>query len=127
MSLFKNQVFNFITAYSGSLLIIWWLLSFAATHTPIPEGTEGLPYIDKITHAIIYAILSFLLALWLNKRTPITYTQSLSIFGLLLAYSFLDESLQALVERTPDTQDIAADIVGILIGLFAFFKSKEKA
>lgn len=114
-----------VTRYSGHLFFLWLLLSFTLTHIPIPETGDGLPHVDKLTHVVIYAVLTLLLLLWWNKKEQVKTNSSFLVFIVLLVYALVDEYLQSFVGRTPDIRDIVADIVGIVIGWLLFYRVRS--
>lgn len=99
---------------------------FIATHVPLPEDASPLPYADKVSHVIIYLILTFLLALWWQTRyQPVKRHQLLIIGAIMIIYSIFDELSQGLVGRTPQIWDGVADLVGTFLGL-AFFVGRAR-
>ncbi len=108
------------TLYFGVFLILWWSIAFVITHMPVSENIASTPYIDKITHIILYTVLAFLFSLW--KKSPyIPY-----IILILAIYAIFDEVSQGFVERTPDIQDFLIDVVGICIGSLIFMLVSKK-
>ncbi|MDN5215297.1 VanZ family protein [Fulvivirgaceae bacterium BMA12] len=92
----------------------------------------NIPYFDKIVHAAIFAPLAFLMARGMSRQYEhnarfgnffyITF-----IFSVL--YGGLIEYLQNFVPgRSSEMLDLAANTIGVLIGLgtFHYFKSRKK-
>lgn len=85
---------------------------------------------DKIAHAIMFGMLSFLicrafnsLTVWRKKRT------ALVIIGVLLAtlYGLSDEVHQSfVVVRTADPADLMADFFGAVLGALLFIRLFSK-
>ncbi|MEZ4875668.1 MAG: VanZ family protein [Flavobacteriaceae bacterium] len=95
---------------------------------PISGSSEiHIPYFDKMVHCGIYAVYVFL---WLwyfwghnkeNKKAYFLVPIALCIYGIVI------EILQGrfVATRTEDFWDVIANSIGILIGLFVFYKAKD--
>jgi VanZ family protein len=118
--------FTIFSRLSGTTLLLWWAVTFFLTHTPLPEETQGIPSVDKLTHILMYAGLTFFFALWWFKSKPLTNAQIVTILALTMAYSLADETLQSFVGRDPNIADGIADMVGAIIGL-RIYKSNSRA
>ena len=101
-------------------LALYWPTVFTLTHIPIPETVRQAHFSDKSLHLLTYMILTFLL--WsvmrpfekVHWRRPTTWCVMLAI----VLYALLDEYLQNFVSgRSPDTHDLVANTIGMLIGL----------
>jgi VanZ family protein len=104
--------------------LLYWAALFVATHLPGSEQARPppvIPHLDKLIHAAVFAVLSFLLALGISgwwKAGPRLY---LGVVGLLTLYATLDELSQGLVSRRySDWRDWAADVLGAILGVAAF-------
>jgi len=103
------------------LPLVLWLTGMAAA-TSIPGDlipTLPVPGLDKVLHALLYGGLAFLLQRWLRgglRRPP---ARPLLLAGIVCGiYAVLDELHQlAIPKRTFSFGDLAADAVGIGIGL----------
>lgn len=111
--------------------IVWALVIFILSSLPdIPGPRLNVRFEDKLDHVIAYAILGFLVcrALWYQSRFPRwrqAYARAALVLGIL--YGISDEFHQAFIPgRFSDPWDVAADAVGILLGvlIFKFFLAK---
>ena len=97
----------------------------------LPSSWADLFSVDKFAHAVVYAILTFLLLVGYHRQKE---KQVLSIVLLLSAvfgssfYGFLMELMQYFVfpGRFFEVMDIIANIIGSFIGLFFYTKFKSK-
>lgn len=93
--------------------IFWTLLAIVGTFmlVELNPKEDGLKYVDKIQHALIFFILSVSGCLAFKKKIWIVIL-GLAIFGAII------EVLQATLTttRTGDIYDWLADVAGILIG-----------
>jgi VanZ family protein len=93
-------------------LLFWLLIAITSVLMLIelPKKNDGLPHIDKVQHAVIFAVLtgSGLLA-YAQKKWPVLL--GLAVLGTVY------EVLQAVftVTRKASIYDWLADVVGILI------------
>lgn len=82
----------------------------------------SLPNFDKLAHGAAYWLLGFLLAFGFFKLLRLslkTKQGGVILTGVILG--ILDEIHQIFVPgRTPDPLDVAADAVGIVLGLILF-------
>jgi VanZ family protein len=106
--------------------IAWAALLFALSQIPGPALAElGFDIWDKAAHAVAYAPLGFLVAVWLLRRTPAAEPRELFLRAALAAaiaalYGVTDEIHQSFVPgRQPSASDVAADLVGGAFGGFA--------
>jgi len=104
----------------GVALAAYWIFLFASTHVRLPQDT--LPRnTDKAAHFAAYALLAFLLGLWMSLRRPMTAGRYVLAFAIIAAYGILDELTQIPVGRTADVWDWAADCVGAVLGIGALW------
>ena len=102
-----------------TVLAIYWVLAFVATHVP-PLWADGPrpawePPVgkDKLFHFAGFAALSFLLMNALGRRVVLT-------LGVCLLYGLLDEATQPPFGRTADPYDLLADLLGAAAGIVAW-------
>ncbi|MCA9181398.1 MAG: VanZ family protein [Planctomycetales bacterium] len=114
-----SRVLRKVARIASFCLAIYWLAIFTGTHLPgstMPAVTVS----DKLLHALAYTGLSFLLA-WALPSMGKSLTHVTWAAGIALAYSCLDELTQMFVpSRSCDIYDIAADGVGIAVGLTSY-------
>lgn len=105
---------------AASLLGLWLVIIFTATHVPLPVG--ALPgNSDKFVHFGAYAVLACLLTGWqlfLRRQARVTTIVIAAICSTAL-YGIVDEFTQGFVGRTPDVVDWAADTTGSVVGSLA--------
>ncbi|MEQ1599343.1 MAG: VanZ family protein [Methylotenera sp.] len=98
--------------------VFWTLVAIVGVFmlVELSPKEDGLKYLDKIQHALIFFILSVSGCLAFKKKTWIV-TLGLAIFGAII------EVLQAALTttRTGDVYDWLADVAGILIGFMIIF------
>lgn len=118
----KTDSDNFIaTRVKFWLPLLLWLAGMVAA-TSIPGDrlpAVKVPGIDKAAHVLMYGGLAFLLQRELRGglKRPLSRPLLLAAF-FCLAYGLLDEVHQlAIPKRTFSLGDLAADAVGIAIGL----------
>lgn len=102
------------------ILALYWPVIFILTHIPIPDVVREAQVSDKSLHFLAYMVLAFLL--WSALRPAEKAHWRRPAMGWILlavaAYALVDESLQHFVEgRSPDWEDVLANIVGALAGL----------
>ena len=86
---------------------------------PILTGPAWYPLGDKETHVIVFAILGGTLA-WGQVRSG-SEVASFVMVGLGVLYGVFDEWHQSFVPgRVVSLADWAADIIGVVLGYFAF-------
>jgi len=81
---------------------------------------ETIPYTDKLVHAIMYAILTFILLYDYSKyRTVKTIRHYKTLIILPILYGGLMEIMQGLLTttRSADMFDFLANSIGVFIGL----------
>jgi len=95
--------------YKPILFIYWGILTFLAL-LPAPQSELLFPFIDKVVHFLSFLILIFLFDKSFKK--PIT----LKTLGLLFCYGIFIELVQSLtITRSPETLDLLADALGLLV------------
>lgn len=104
------------------LLILYWPALIVLAHMPIPQSVQNAEVSDKSLHFLAYLILVFLL--WFsvtpNEKVKWHKIPVWIIFFMIAGYGAIDEIVQSVVGRNCDILDIAANIAGILTGLFIF-------
>ncbi len=103
-----------------------WIFFFVLTHWPSEKLPEApfIPHIDKVIHASLYAVLSFLLSERLAKNGS-AKKHAWIVFFVLAAYGIFDELTQPYFSRTTETLDWLADICGVLAGI-TFQRDRQK-
>ncbi len=107
--------------YWTALLFFWAAVIFVVSVIP----GEDLPSLsiwepDKVMHALVYAILSFL-TFKVMRRNYVTFSLSKTIFiaaGLCISFGFIIEMIQRLLPtRSFDLLDVFANTTGCFISL----------
>ena len=95
--------------------------------TDVP-GIIDIPYLDKWVHIGLFFVLALLWSLWMNRPAAHRPGSKLLLFFLLLVYGMVIEYIQhaMLPTRTADAWDIAANTVGILLGMWVAAKLGPK-
>jgi uncharacterized membrane protein AbrB (regulator of aidB expression) len=85
-----------------NVLVLYW---------PRHVSQGGIPYIDKVVHVTIFAVVAIA---GMRARVPLAW-----LIGLLVAQAVGSELIQHwfLVNRTGDPADVAADLVGVALGV----------
>ena len=105
----------------GILLACYWVALFVATHIPLPKVSELPKNSDKGMHVLAFGGLAFLLLVWLSASRPLTPFRVSKALAIAALYAGIDESLQKLLDyRTFDLYDLAANWMGLMIGLATF-------
>ncbi len=100
-------------------LVVYWLAIFTGTHLP-GSSLPGITVSDKVLHALAFTGLSFLLA-WALPTMKNGLTHVAWAAAIAATYSCIDELTQMFVpSRSCDIFDIAADCVGIAVGLSSY-------
>lgn len=94
----------FVVAFIGQCLALYWPRT--------PTVSPGLPS-DKIVHVLLFAVVA---AIGVRAGLPRAW-----VIGLLLSQAVLSELIQEwfLSGRGGDVRDLAADALGIAIGILA--------
>lgn len=112
--------FQYVVVYWMPILF-YCLLIFIQSSFPLPETIPKLPYMDKLFHFLVYAILGMLFlrafrTLWFKNRIVILLLSSV-IASIL--YGMSDELHQLYVPlRSASLMDIVADTFGSIFGVF---------
>lgn len=105
-------------------LVVYWLVIFAGTHLP----TTAVPQValsDKLCHVLAFAGLSFLLA-WALPNHGKRLRHVSWAAGIACVYGCIDELTQNFIPgRMCDIWDLAADGVGIVIGLCCYLVLRQ--
>lgn len=110
---------------ASACLALYWIAIFFATHLP-SSSLPRLSYSDKVYHAGAFAGLSFLLAWAIPTREGKQLRQLMLAGAIALLYACTDELTQKFIPgRSCDIWDVAADAVGIAIGLPAYFVLRQ--
>jgi hypothetical protein len=90
--------------------------NLAVLYWPRAVSQGGIPYADKVVHIAIFAIVA-VAGLW--ARVPVTW-----LVSLLVVDAVSSELVQhwLLANRTGDPADVAADLVGVAVGLLVGFR-----
>jgi len=102
--------------FSFNGVIVFSILILIASILPLKSSTEVIPFLDKIIHGLIYALLSFVSSNALHlKNHP-----KARFLGFSYAFSFgiFMEVLQFFIPyRSFDTADIFANLLGSALGV----------
>jgi VanZ family protein len=104
-------------------LFITFLLLFPTTNIPKVE----VPYIDKLGHVTLFAILIIIWLFFVLSKTGWDRLISLWVVLIIFFYGIIIEALQGMFfeSRTADGWDIIANSAGILLGWLIFQKIKK--
>ncbi len=110
----------FIAMAIGWATVIYVLSSQTGLDVP-----PLFPGEDKLLHALVFAILGFLVAGALLPAVHQTRKRHIVMaIGLIAAYGMLDEVHQHFVPgRMPEVLDVLADISGGILGVWLFTRS----
>jgi hypothetical protein len=94
-------------AVAVNLVVLYW---------PRPVSDSGIPYADKVVHVAIFAVVAIA---GLRARIPLAW-----LVGLLAVHAVSSELVQHwfLVNRSGDPADVAADLVGVAVGVVVAWK-----
>ena len=89
------------------------LVSLVVLFVPRAPGTGGVPHLDKVVHAAVFALLVATGA-WRFGRVPV-------VLAAAVGYAVLSEVVQhtALPQRSGDAADVVADVAGALLAAAA--------
>jgi len=122
MSSVKANTLHKILSYWFPVFI-YCLLIFMQSSYPSPESVPDLPYIDKLLHIAVYALLG---ALFLRAFKTLRIQHNLKlvmILSILLSslYGISDEIHQHFVPfRNADFMDALADMIGSVGGVYGY-------
>jgi VanZ family protein len=88
------------------------LVSFAVLFAPASDVPSALTGVDKIVHASLFAVLA-LTGRWAGIPRVV-------LAPVLVLYAAGSEVVQGLIGRDAAVGDWVADVVGLLLGLFAW-------
>lgn len=109
-----------LASHARVLAAVYFLALFVGTH--LPPGQIGAPrFSDKLAHFIGYVGLTVLvLAVWELSTERLQARHFFAVWLAGTVYAAFDEWTQIPVGRTCDMNDWAADVVGIILGIFAY-------
>ena len=115
MALSRPSILRFVPA------AVWASLIFALSHrSKLPEPPISFEGLDKVVHAVFFAILTGLM-LWADKPS-LSQANTIKTWRpwlwatLAMFYGVVDEWHQSFVPgRSPDVFDVIADAVGALV------------
>lgn len=109
-----------IMRLASVVLLAYWALIFFGTHLPSAR-MPSLHASDKVYHCVAFAGLSFLLC-WAIPSSRVRWGKILVLSAVVaLSYAVLDEWTQQFIPgRTCDIWDVAADSVGVVLGLTSY-------
>jgi hypothetical protein len=96
-----------VAAVAVNLVVLYW---------PRPVSDGGIPFADKAVHIAIFAAVA---VAGLRARVPAGW-----LVGLLAVHAVSSELIQhwLLATRTGDPADVAADLVGVALGVVVAWK-----
>lgn len=103
-------------------VILYCFLIFKQSSSPVILPIPSLPHIDKLFHAVGYAILAILFCRAF-KSLGILDVHTMMFLNILLSavYGFSDEIHQYFVPyRSADINDFLANVIGSLLGVFIY-------
>ncbi len=116
-----NTLYNILSYWLP--VFIYCLMIFMQSSYPSPESVPDWPYIDKLLHIAVYALLGALL-LRAFKTLQIQHNLKLvMILSILLSslYGISDEIHQHFVPfRNADFMDALADMIGSVGGVYVY-------
>lgn len=109
------------------LVAFWlgfWLAAFALTHVPIRQGgRDPIPHLDKVAHAAVYFLLTYLGGLRLLGQTPaISARVLLAWAAIYAAYGAMDEFTQPITGRDADLADWVFDALGVVLATISLWR-----
>lgn len=118
------KAFHNVARIASCCLAVYWIAIFAGTHIP----SSSLPSItasDKLCHFVAFSGLSFLLA-WAIPSNGKSLGHVWLAAKIGVAYGIVDELTQMLIPgRNCDILDMAADCVGVAIGLCCYLLVRQ--
>ena len=104
-------------------IFIYCLLIYIQSSYPSPEELPQLPYLDKILHFAVYALLGILFLRALKTLPIKDNIKLITILAITLSslYGISDEIHQHYVPyRDADITDALADIIGSIFGVYIY-------
>ncbi|TWD82336.1 VanZ family protein [Kribbella amoyensis] len=103
----------------GFLLAV--VVQLYGLYAPTQPGPPGIPYLDKVSHCVIFAAVAYL---GLRARIPARW-----LLGALVAHAVVSELIQGylLPSRSGDPFDALADVLGVAIGAWFGFRALRRA
>jgi VanZ family protein len=104
-------------------VFLYCLLIFLQSSYPSPESVPDLPYIDKLLHIAVYAILGALLLRAFRSLQIKNNVKLVMLLSVLLSslYGISDEIHQYFVPyRNADLTDVFANLIGSIIGVYIY-------
>ena len=123
------------------LLLLWllgilapmaWLAHFIPGYNELFNFVFGPPWMHWLSHALLFAVLGFLLLSLSNTGRKITWSQVMLVFGIILVVAWLQESIQLWAKArawgSDEWFDLRVDIAGATGGmiLLAIRKKRER-
>lgn len=112
---------RWVADHARPIVVIYWLALVTATHWPnlaIDQPQIQALHPDKLIHVALYATLVVLLTLArpIGRSWDCGFQIALCAV-VAAAYSIIDEVTQPMFGRTYSTIDVAANLVGVVVGL----------
>lgn len=110
---------SYTTVSSRSVAVLFAIAILAATLAPVGASTGGFGYMDKVLHALVFAIL----VVPRTHRFPerwIRYALMAASLGLII------EVIQPQFGRTAEYADFVADLFGIALGVLVALKLSRR-
>ena len=104
-------------------VFLYCLLIFMQSSYPSPESVPDLPFIDKLFHIAVYALLGVLLLRAFRTLRIQHNLKLVMILSILLSslYGISDEIHQYFVPfRNADVMDALADMIGSVVGVYVY-------
>ena len=104
-------------------VFLYCLLIFIQSSYPSPESVPDWPYIDKLLHIAVYALLGALLLRAFGSLRIKNNVKLVMILSILLStlYGISDEIHQYFVPfRNADLIDVFANLLGSIIGVYIY-------
>ncbi len=115
------------TAYYVYPPSVWAVMIYVVCIVRVPEpevgGLLNIPGLDKIVHAVLYAVLSALIVRGAQRDKLPPLDLHLLVFGLCIVFGLVIEVTQMMTPyRAFELADVLADGVGAALGLFAWHR-----
>lgn len=109
-------------------VLAWMVVIFflSSLPRPVPGSLAAVP--DWVAHAVVYAILAFLLCRALASGRPLVLAHALLGAALCTLYGVTDEWHQSFVPgRDASAGDVLKDLAGALLGATAYVTAASRA